>query len=217
MTLHSAKGLEFPLVFLVGMEEGLFPHSRTFLNPDEMEEERRLCYVGMTRAMDTLVLSRARYRRRYGTTCTSERAFTISGRDSSTPDGRHRRRLARSSASSTCYSESHEGRHYNYEDEDQSASARAHLGRSSPERSLTPRKQQFFAAVSVYRQHCRFFCIARKEIFASKNRGPNALRQARISSGTARSPSKIWRRHGVSTRRRRRRSQDYGTISAVRT
>src|SRR5207302_10189372 len=66
MTLHSAKGLEFPLVFLVGMEEGLFPHSRTFLNPDEMEEERRLCYVGMTLAMDTLVLSRARYRRRYG-------------------------------------------------------------------------------------------------------------------------------------------------------
>jgi DNA helicase-2/ATP-dependent DNA helicase PcrA len=67
MTLHSAKGLEFPLVFLVGMEEGLFPHSRTFLNPDDIEEERRLAYVGMTRAMDTLVLSWARYRRRYGT------------------------------------------------------------------------------------------------------------------------------------------------------
>jgi DNA helicase-2/ATP-dependent DNA helicase PcrA len=67
MTLHSAKGLEFPLVFLVGMEEGLFPHSRTLLSPDDIEEERRLCYVGMTRAMDTLVISRARYRRRYGT------------------------------------------------------------------------------------------------------------------------------------------------------
>ena len=67
MTLHSAKGLEFPLVFLVGLEEGLFPHSRTLLAPDDIEEERRLCYVGMTRAMDTLVLSRARYRRRYGT------------------------------------------------------------------------------------------------------------------------------------------------------
>ncbi len=67
MTLHAAKGLEFPLVFLVGMEEGLFPHSRTFHNPDDIEEERRLCYVGMTRAMDALVLSRARYRRRYGT------------------------------------------------------------------------------------------------------------------------------------------------------
>jgi DNA helicase-2/ATP-dependent DNA helicase PcrA len=67
MTLHSAKGLEFPLVFLIGLEEGLFPHSRTLLAPDDIEEERRLCYVGMTRAMDTLILSRARYRRRYGT------------------------------------------------------------------------------------------------------------------------------------------------------
>jgi len=66
MTLHAAKGLEFPLVFLTGMEEGLFPHSRTFTDPIGLEEERRLCYVGMTRAMDTLVLTRARYRRRYG-------------------------------------------------------------------------------------------------------------------------------------------------------
>jgi DNA helicase-2/ATP-dependent DNA helicase PcrA len=66
MTLHAAKGLEFPLVFLAGLEEGLFPHSRTLNNPDEMEEERRLCYVGMTRAMNTLILSRAHYRRRYG-------------------------------------------------------------------------------------------------------------------------------------------------------
>jgi DNA helicase II / ATP-dependent DNA helicase PcrA len=67
MTLHAAKGLEFPLVFLGGLEEGLFPHSRTFLHPDDIEEERRLCYVGMTRAMDRLILSRAVYRRRYGT------------------------------------------------------------------------------------------------------------------------------------------------------
>jgi DNA helicase-2/ATP-dependent DNA helicase PcrA len=67
MTLHAAKGLEFPLVFLGGLEEGLFPHSRTFLQPDDIEEERRLCYVGMTRAMDTLILTRAVYRRRYGT------------------------------------------------------------------------------------------------------------------------------------------------------
>ena len=66
MTLHAAKGLEFPLVFLTGLEEGLFPHSRTLNNPDELEEERRLCYVGMTRAMNTLILSRAHYRRRYG-------------------------------------------------------------------------------------------------------------------------------------------------------
>ncbi len=65
MTLHAAKGLEFPMVFLVGLEEGLFPHSRTLMNPVELEEERRLCYVGMTRAMNTLMLTRARYRRRY--------------------------------------------------------------------------------------------------------------------------------------------------------
>ncbi len=66
MTLHAAKGLEFPLVFLTGLEEGLFPHSRTLMNPEELEEERRLCYVGMTRAMNTLILTRAHYRRRYG-------------------------------------------------------------------------------------------------------------------------------------------------------
>jgi len=66
MSLHAAKGLEFPLVFLTGMEEGLFPHSRTLNDPNGLEEERRLCYVGMTRAMDTLVLTRAHYRRRYG-------------------------------------------------------------------------------------------------------------------------------------------------------
>jgi DNA helicase-2/ATP-dependent DNA helicase PcrA len=66
MTLHAAKGLEFPLVFLTGMEEGLFPSARTMIDPTGLEEERRLCYVGMTRAMDTLVMTRARYRRRYG-------------------------------------------------------------------------------------------------------------------------------------------------------
>jgi DNA helicase-2/ATP-dependent DNA helicase PcrA len=67
MSLHAAKGLEFPLVLLSGLEEGLFPHSRTMLVPEDIEEERRLCYVGMTRAMDQLILTRAVYRRRYGT------------------------------------------------------------------------------------------------------------------------------------------------------
>jgi len=67
MTLHAAKGLEFPSVFIVGMEEGLFPHRRSFESQGEMEEERRLCYVGMTRAKERLYLLRARSRNLYGT------------------------------------------------------------------------------------------------------------------------------------------------------
>ena len=66
MTLHSAKGLEFPLVFICGMEEGLFPHSRSSDDPGKLEEERRLCYVGMTRAKRSLCLSYAESRRLYG-------------------------------------------------------------------------------------------------------------------------------------------------------
>ena len=66
MTLHSAKGLEFPFVAMIGMEEGLFPHSRTLESNSEIEEERRLCYVGMTRARSRLLLTSARTRRRYG-------------------------------------------------------------------------------------------------------------------------------------------------------
>ncbi|MFA7683102.1 MAG: 3'-5' exonuclease, partial [Candidatus Dojkabacteria bacterium] len=62
MTLHSSKGLEFPYVFIIGMEEGLLPHSRSFTDEEELEEERRLCYVGITRAKEKLYLTFAERR-----------------------------------------------------------------------------------------------------------------------------------------------------------
>jgi len=128
MTLHAAKGLEFPLVVLAGMEEGLFPHSRTLLEPDSIEEERRLCYVGMTRAMDTLVLSRAVYRRRYGTDL-PEAAVPSRFLEEVPPQlveeiGGGRRRSTRmdSSCEEKTATRQREATHYSYEDEDQSAS-----------------------------------------------------------------------------------------------
>jgi DNA helicase-2/ATP-dependent DNA helicase PcrA len=66
MTLHMAKGLEFPVALIAGMEEGVFPHARAYTDPEELEEERRLCYVGMTRAKRRLVLTAAVQRRLYG-------------------------------------------------------------------------------------------------------------------------------------------------------
>ena len=124
MTLHAAKGLEFPLVFLCGMEEGLFPHSRTFLNPEDMEEERRLCYVGMTRAMDTLVLTRAVYRRRYGTDM-PEASIPSRFLEEVPPQlieevGGSRRKSTRTGVAAQ--HDPYSSTHYSYEDEDQSAS-----------------------------------------------------------------------------------------------
>ena len=127
MTLHAAKGLEFSLVFLVGLEEGLFPHSRTLLAADDIEEERRLCYVGMTRAMDTLVLSRARFRRRYATEMAEP---TIPSRfleetpaelleDLGSPRQRPKAKF------SGAYADDSAGPHYDYENEDQSAAGTA--------------------------------------------------------------------------------------------
>ena len=132
MSLHAAKGLEFPLIFLSGLEEGLFPHSRTMLVPEDIEEERRLCYVGMTRAMDQLILTRAVYRRRYGTDLPEasvpsrfleevpapliEELGTKSARAGTSRVGAAAfgRPAGRSPAAA-------ESTHYSYEDEDQSA------------------------------------------------------------------------------------------------
>ncbi len=68
MTLHTAKGLEFPVVFLTGLEDGVFPHARSLGDPDELEEERRLCYVGITRARERLYLCHAWSRMLFGAT-----------------------------------------------------------------------------------------------------------------------------------------------------
>jgi len=135
MTLHAAKGLEFSLVFLAGLEEGLFPHSRTLNSPDELEEERRLCYVGMTRAMNSLILTRAHYRRRYGNDAPemsipsrfleevpSQLIENLGGRSPawSTPgyaSAGSRFGASRRPANSGDFAD----RHYNYEDENQDA------------------------------------------------------------------------------------------------
>ncbi len=147
MTLHAAKGLEFPLVFLAGLEEGLFPHSRTLSNPDELEEERRLCYVGMTRAMNTLVLTRAHYRRRYGNDMPemsipsrfleevpSQLVENLGGRSPAwaTP--------AYSAGSRHRHGNDAEGTHFNYEDESQEI-PRVLAPSSSPRREFAPKSK----------------------------------------------------------------------------
>ncbi|HXM21132.1 MAG TPA: UvrD-helicase domain-containing protein [Terriglobales bacterium] len=125
MTLHAAKGLEFSLVFLCGLEEGLFPHSRTFLQPDDIEEERRLCYVGMTRAMDTLVLTRAVYRRRYGTdlpeASVPSRFLEEVPTELVEELGGSRRKRESTRARAPAPHEPDQQAHYAYEDEDQSS------------------------------------------------------------------------------------------------
>jgi len=145
MTLHAAKGLEFPLVFLAGLEEGLFPHSRTLNNPEELEEERRLCYVGMTRAMNTLVLTRAEYRRRYGNDAPersipsrfleevpSQLVENLSSRAAAwSTQGYNGRTTGYGSARRPSQFSEFADRHYNYEDESQEAAGLSAPGSKS--------------------------------------------------------------------------------------
>ncbi len=150
MSLHAAKGLEFPLVFLSGLEEGLFPHSRTMLQPDDVEEERRLCYVGMTRAMDQLILTRAVYRRRYGTDLPE--ASVPSRFLEEVPIqlieelGTRRTAASRVGTGTLAHPAGRSPApydadvHYSYEDEDQSASWNRSSGQSTRQKPSVPAK-----------------------------------------------------------------------------
>jgi DNA helicase-2/ATP-dependent DNA helicase PcrA len=154
MSLHAAKGLEFPLVFLSGLEEGLFPHSRTMLQPDDVEEERRLCYVGMTRAMDQLILTRAVYRRRYGTDLpeASVPSRFLEEVPAALIEELGRRGATRvsmgapaSSAGRSSAAYDAGDTHYSYEDEDQSAS-----WKSGPRAGVTASQQKPTAPAKPY-------------------------------------------------------------------
>jgi DNA helicase-2/ATP-dependent DNA helicase PcrA len=151
MSLHAAKGLEFPLVFLSGLEEGLFPHSRTMVQPDDVEEERRLCYVGMTRAMDQLILTRAVYRRRYGTDLPEASVPSRFLEEVPAPlieELGGRRRSTGTSHVGTGTLDRPAGRgsaydadvHYSYEDEDQSASWKRSAAAPSRQKPTAPAK-----------------------------------------------------------------------------
>ncbi|HKV79655.1 MAG TPA: 3'-5' exonuclease, partial [Candidatus Sulfotelmatobacter sp.] len=174
MSLHAAKGLEFPLVFLSGLEEGLFPHSRTMLIPEDIEEERRLCYVGMTRAMDQLILTRAVYRRRYGTDLPEasvpsrfleevpgpliEEVGTRKARVGTAATGRPAGR------SPAAYDR--EGSHYSYEDEDQSASW--HTGDESRGNSRPSKPTVAARAYNSIENIAEFFASRGKKFTAPK-------------------------------------------------
>ena len=220
MTLHAAKGLEFPLVFLAGMEEGLFPHSRTLTDPTGLEEERRLCYVGMTRAMDTLVMTRARYRRRYGNDMPEaiipsrflEEVPSRLIEDLGSPPARPQfsglgamRRLIRSGialASGTRGADEGE-RHYSYEDEDQSARRSGGGKQFAPRASRAAHSQSRAAAPwTTLRASLRRAAGARGKVCAAQAGHSRAHRQDRPAAGLARAPPEIWRRHGLSARRR---------------
>jgi DNA helicase II / ATP-dependent DNA helicase PcrA len=163
MTLHAAKGLEFPLVLLAGMEEGLFPHSRTLSDPNQMEEERRLCYVGLTRAMDSLFVTRARYRRRYGNDMPEASIASRFLEEIPSHLIEEAAGSSRQSSSWNSYGNSSSygrrtdddavGRHYSYEDEDQSAVSRSNYG-AQPARGAKPANSldniaQFFTSRGV--------------------------------------------------------------------
>ena len=228
MSLHAAKGLEFPLVFLSGLEEGLFPHSRTMLQPDDVEEERRLCYVGMTRAMDQLVLntrrlpSQVRYRSaeasvpsRFLEEVPIQLVEELGGRRqhcARVGTGAPARPAGRSPQSTTQMStflrrrrperklEVHVGRPPS-------------AGRRGAARGCLHRTSQ---ALQLHREHRRVLRQSRQEVQCPENSSRTTHRQARIPPRPEGPPSQVWGRHRLPAGRRRRRSQDYGKIPSLR-
>ena len=196
MTLHAAKGLEFPLVFLCGLEEGLFPHSRTFLNPDDIEEERRLCYVGMTRAMDTLILTPGGLSAPYGTDLPE--ASVPSRFLEEVPSqlveelGTSRRADGWADRSARCHTEQP---HYAYEDEDQSATGQRRPRKNDPAQYSAP-------SYNSIDNIAEFFASRGKKFSVAKTAGRRADGQEGLPSRTARAASEIWRGYGLSARRR---------------
>ena len=174
MSLHAAKGLEFPLVFLSGLEEGLFPHSRTMLVPEDIEEERRLCYVGMTRAMDQLILTRAVYRRRYGTdlpeaSVPSRFLEEVPGpliEELGTRRG-GAARVATGTAGRPARSYDTESSHYSYEDEDQSASW--HAGETNRGNARTSKQTAAAKAYNSIENIAEFFASRGKKFSVPKS------------------------------------------------
>ena len=208
MTLHAAKGLEFPLVFLIGLEEGLFPHSRTLLAPDDIEEERRLCYVGMTRAMDTLILSRARYRRRYGTDMPEasvpsrflEEVPQELMQDLGSPQQRPK---------------------HDFEQRLWHQPSLRLRGRRSAAAVRTPEDAatQQLTAGQTYNSIdniAEFFASRGKKFTRPKVEVPAVNGTHRIQARTARDPSEIRRGNRLQARGRWGRCEDYGTISKIR-
>ena len=226
MTLHSAKGLEFPLVVLAGLEEGLFPHSRTLNDPPQMEEERRLCYVGLTRAMDSLVLTRARYRRRYGNDMPEASIASrfleeipqhliedlSGGRTRATSWGGYAASYAEQpSRFGRSGGEDFGGRHYSYEDEDQSAptpGGAAGVGTAGGE-----------SAGGRGGQHCAIFLRTRGragEGGSAEAECSGADGSEGIQERAAGAASEIRRGSCVSARGGRGRREDYCTIFRIR-
>ncbi len=195
MSLHAAKGLEFPLVFLSGLEEGLFPHSRTMLVPEDIEEERRLCYVGMTRAMDQLIMTRAVYRRRYGTDLPEASVPSrfleevpgalIEELGTRRSSGASLRRTAEGGRPHTSYYDSGSS-HYSYEDEDQSSSwnrgAESGNSRLSQNRRETAHPTQSTKATPPARPYNSIENIA--EFFASRGKKFSVPKSAPVEEPT---------------------------------